>query len=917
MIKFIKSLFDPEKKELARLAEITKLVNAREAELKSLSDDELRAKTEEFRKRLADGQTLDDILPEAFAVVREASVRTLGMRHFDEQVMGGIALHEGKISEMKTGEGKTLAATMPVYLNALEGKGVHVVTVNDYLARRDADWMGAIYRFLGMSVGCILHGQTFEERKKAYACDITYGTNNEYGFDYLRDNMVLRAEDMVQRDLHYAIIDEVDSILIDEARTPLIISGSGEESTELYSKFASIVPRLKHDEDFTIDEKAKTVAITENGVEKVEKILGVENLYDPENIGLTHHLNQALRAQFIMKRDVDYVVKDGEVIIVDEFTGRLMPGRRYSNGLHQAIEAKENVKVAAENRTLASITFQNYFRMYKKLAGMTGTAKTEAEEFLKIYGLRVVEIPTHKPMIRTDYPDVIYKTEVAKYKAVIEEIKEMYAKKRPVLVGTISIERSELLSELLKRAGIPHKVLNAKNHEQEAEIVAQAGRIGAVTISTNMAGRGTDIILGGNPDFLVKERLRKEGLSPEMVSAASEKVPSENLANSLGISVDELKELQSRYEEMLREAKKELEVEHQKVVELGGLHIIGTERHESRRIDNQLRGRAGRQGDPGSSRFYISLEDELMRRFGGDRALGLLEKLGWTEDMPIEHDAISRQIESAQKRVEAWNFNIRKNVLEYDQVLNRQREAIYSLRRGFLLGGQSRQTIDSMIENTVKNLVEYATVDTEQVAQWPWDSILSSFRELIGTYDQGVRDLAAKLQQSHKNSSTRDALEDIVQQFTDEVKKAMAQREEEIGKALFQEISRVVTLRNVDQAWMDHLDNMDDLKEGIGLRAYGQMNPLIEYQKESSRLFEATLMRIEEETIRLLFHLRLANEEEVKRAEAREKATLSALQSNRNAAEAQAAPVQAKKEPGRNDPCPCGSGKKYKKCCGK
>lgn len=917
MIKFIKSLFDPEKKELARLAEITKLVNAREAELKSLSDDELRVKTEEFRKRLADGQTLDDILPEAFAVVREASVRTLGMRHFDEQVMGGIALHEGKISEMKTGEGKTLAATMPVYLNALEGKGVHVVTVNDYLARRDADWMGAIYRFLGMSVGCILHGQTFEERKKAYACDITYGTNNEYGFDYLRDNMVLRAEDMVQRDLHYAIIDEVDSILIDEARTPLIISGSGEESTELYSKFASIVPRLKHDEDFTIDEKAKTVAITENGVEKVEKILGVENLYDPENIGLTHHLNQALRAQFIMKRDVDYVVKDGEVIIVDEFTGRLMPGRRYSNGLHQAIEAKENVKVAAENRTLASITFQNYFRMYKKLAGMTGTAKTEAEEFLKIYGLRVVEIPTHKPMIRTDYPDVIYKTEVAKYKAVIEEIKEMYAKKRPVLVGTISIERSELLSELLKRAGIPHKVLNAKNHEQEAEIVAQAGRIGAVTISTNMAGRGTDIILGGNPDFLVKERLRKEGLSPEMVSAASEKVPSENLANSLGISVDELKELQSRYEEMLREAKKELEVEHQKVVELGGLHIIGTERHESRRIDNQLRGRAGRQGDPGSSRFYISLEDELMRRFGGDRALGLLEKLGWTEDMPIEHDAISRQIESAQKRVEAWNFNIRKNVLEYDQVLNRQREAIYSLRRGFLLGGQSRQTIDSMIENTVKNLVEYATVDTEQVAQWPWDSILSSFRELIGTYDQGVRDLAAKLQQSHKNSSTRDALEDIVQQFTDEVKKAMAQREEEIGKALFQEISRVVTLRNVDQAWMDHLDNMDDLKEGIGLRAYGQMNPLIEYQKESSRLFEATLMRIEEETIRLLFHLRLANEEEVKRAEAREKAKLSALQSNRNAAEAQAAPVQAKKEPGRNDPCPCGSGKKYKKCCGK
>lgn len=555
MIKFIKKLFDPEVKDLARLTEMAKEVNNWETEMQKLSDEQLSQKTTEFKNRLYQGESLASLLPEAFAVVREASVRTLGMRHFDEQIVGGIALHEGKIAEMKTGEGKTLAATLPVYLNALEGKGVHVVTVNDYLARRDADWMGAIYRYLGLSVGCILHGLSFEERKLAYSADITYGTNNEFGFDYLRDNMVLRAEDMVQRELHYAIVDEVDSILVDEARTPLIISGSADESTELYNRFAKIVPRLKKEEDYTIDEKGKTVAITENGVDKVERELGVDNLYDPENIGLTHHLNQALRAQYIMKRDVDYVVKDGEVVIVDEFTGRMMPGRRYSNGLHQAIEAKENVKVASESRTLASITFQNYFRMYQKLAGMTGTAKTEAEEFLKIYGLRVLEIPTHKPMIRIDYPDVVYKNEVAKFKAVIEEIKEMYQKKRPVLVGTISIEKSELLSEILKRQGIPHKVLNAKHHEQEAEIVAQAGRIGAVTISTNMAGRGTDIILGGNPDFLVKEQLKKAGWAADVIAAASEKVPSEILARGLNISITELKELQSNYNELFEEAK--------------------------------------------------------------------------------------------------------------------------------------------------------------------------------------------------------------------------------------------------------------------------------------------------------------------------------------------------------------------------
>ncbi|MDD4263122.1 MAG: preprotein translocase subunit SecA [Firmicutes bacterium] len=917
MINFIKSLFDPDKKDLARLTEMTSTVNAKEAEVKKLSDEQLRSKTLEFRKRLQDGQTLDDLLPEAFAVVREASVRTLGMRHFDEQIIGGIALHEGKIAEMKTGEGKTLAATLPVYLNALEGKGVHVVTVNDYLARRDADWMGAIYRFLGLSVGCILHGLTFEERKEAYGADITYGTNNEFGFDYLRDNMVLRVDDMVQRDLNYAIVDEVDSILIDEARTPLIISGSGAESTELYNRFASIVPRLKNEEDFTIDEKAKTIAITEEGVDKVEKVLGVENLYDPNNIGLTHHLNQALRAQFIMKRDVDYVVKDDQIVIVDEFTGRLMPGRRYSNGLHQAIEAKEDVKVASESRTLASITFQNYFRMYNKLAGMTGTAKTEAEEFLKIYGLRVLEIPTHKPMIRTDHPDVIYKSEVSKFKAVIQEIKELYKQKRPVLVGTISIERSELLSELLKREGIPHKVLNAKNHEQEAEIVAQAGRIGAITISTNMAGRGTDIILGGNPDFLVKEKLRKEGLSPELIGAASEKVPSETVAKSLDISVDELKQLQNRYGQMLKEAKEELEIEHQKVIELGGLHIVGTERHESRRIDNQLRGRSGRQGDPGSSRFFVALEDELMRRFGSERYIGVMEKMGWQDDMPIEHDRVSKAIESAQKKVESWYFNIRKNVLEYDQVLNRQREAIYSLRKEFMLGQDSRPVIDKMITNTARNIMEYTTVGVEHVSDWPWETILSGFKEIVGSYDNGIKSLLTEIEDSFKNAYTKDVLEDVTQMFVEQIHDALDDREKELGQSLFQEISRIVTLRNVDQAWMDHLENMDDLKEGIGLRAYGQMNPIIEYQKESSRLFESTLMRIDEETIRTIFHLRLANEDDVKAAEAKEKARLDALQSNKDSSSRQASPKRAQKEPGRNDPCPCGSGKKYKKCCGR
>ncbi len=915
MIKFIKKLFDPEVKDLARLTEMAKEVNNWETEMQKLSDEQLSQKTTEFKNRLYQGESLASLLPEAFAVVREASVRTLGMRHFDEQIVGGIALHEGKIAEMKTGEGKTLAATLPVYLNALEGKGVHVVTVNDYLARRDADWMGAIYRYLGLSVGCILHGLSFEERKLAYSADITYGTNNEFGFDYLRDNMVLRAEDMVQRELHYAIVDEVDSILVDEARTPLIISGSADESTELYNRFAKIVPRLKKEEDYTIDEKGKTVAITENGVDKVERELGVDNLYDPENIGLTHHLNQALRAQYIMKRDVDYVVKDGEVVIVDEFTGRMMPGRRYSNGLHQAIEAKENVKVASESRTLASITFQNYFRMYQKLAGMTGTAKTEAEEFLKIYGLRVLEIPTHKPMIRIDYPDVVYKNEVAKFKAVIEEIKEMYQKKRPVLVGTISIEKSELLSEILKRQGIPHKVLNAKHHEQEAEIVAQAGRIGAVTISTNMAGRGTDIILGGNPDFLVKEQLKKAGWAADVIAAASEKVPSEILARGLNISITELKELQSNYNELFEEAKTLLQLEQKKVIELGGLHIIGTERHESRRIDNQLRGRSGRQGDPGSSKFFVALEDELMRRFGSDRFVSLMEKLGWEDDIPIEHQQVTKAIENAQKRVESWNFSIRKNVLEYDQVLNRQREAIYSLRKEFMLGSDGYTVLLRMIKDAVDNILSFNTLDIDNASEWPWDTFQANFKDIMGRYDTGLQELLTQMRESYKNDLSSDVFNDAATKFTDLVTKALKTREQELSSSLFQELSRVVTLRTVDQAWMDHLENMDDLKDGIGLRAYGQMNPIIEYQREASRLFEATLARIDEETIRTLLHLRLANEDDVKTAEAKEKARLAAISTNKEAN--QKTPKRVGKEPGRNEPCPCGSGKKYKKCCGR
>lgn len=827
-----KILGDSNEREIKKLQKTVDKINALESTMERLSDSELRNKTEEFKGRLAKGETLDDILPEAFAVVREAAKRTLNMRPFDVQLMGGIVLHQGRIAEMKTGEGKTLVATMPVYLNALTGKGVHVVTVNDYLAKRDSEWMGQIYKFLGLEVGLIVHGLDYQERKKAYNADITYGTNNEFGFDYLRDNMVLHKEHMVQRPLNYAIVDEVDSILIDEARTPLIISGQLEESTDIYYKFARFVPRLVLNEDYTIDEKAHSVIPTEKGIKKCEQFLGVDNLYDEENIELLHHLQQALKAHALMKRDRDYVVKDGQVIIVDEFTGRLMFGRRYSDGLHQAIEAKEGVKVENESKTLATITFQNYFRMYKKLAGMTGTAATEEEEFRSIYGLDVVVIPTNKPMIRVDYPDVIYKTEKAKLNAVVEEIEDCYRRGQPVLVGTVSIEKSELLSSMLKRKGIPHQVLNAKYHEKEAEIVARAGQKGAVTIATNMAGRGTDIVLG-------------EG-----------------------------------------------------VPELGGLHIIGTERHESRRIDNQLRGRAGRQGDPGSSRFYISLEDDLMRLFGGDNIKGIMDKLGMEEDQPIEHPIITKSIENAQKKVEAHNFNIRKHVLEYDDVMNTQREVIYSQRRQVLENENTKDSIIDMITQVIDRLLDiYVSKD---IHPEEWD--LKGLSEYLMDIFQIRYDFEGK-----KQDLSRD---DLRQELISKALAAYEKKEEELGSDTMRELERYVLLKTVDQKWMDHIDAMDQLREGIGLRAYGQRDPVMEYKFEGYEMFQDMIRSIQEDTVRYLFRV------QVKAAPERRQKTYNMSYSHSDSGE-KPQPVRKEKKIGRNDPCPCGSGKKYKKCCGR
>jgi preprotein translocase subunit SecA len=852
-------------REIKRLWPLVEEVNSFEASISALSDSELKGKTAEFRKRIEAGETLDAILPEAFSVVREVSKRVLGMRHFDVQIMGGVVLHEGKIAEMKTGEGKTLVATLPVYLNALEGKGVHVITVNDYLAQRDAEWMGPLYKFLGLSVGVIVHGLTDEERQAAYGTDVTYGTNNEFGFDYLRDNMKYDISQYVQRELNYSIVDEVDSILIDEARTPLIISGPSEESTDKYYKINRIVPRLKKEADFTVDEKTKNAVLTEDGNIKAEELLGAGNLYDPENMDLVHHVLQALRAHHMFKRDVDYVIKDGEILIVDEFTGRLMPGRRWSDGLHQAIEAKEDVKIASENQTLATITFQNYFRMYNKLAGMTGTADTEAEEFAKTYNLDVVIIPTHMPMIRGDKADVIYKTESGKFKAIINDIEELHKDGQPVLVGTISIEKSEVLSRMLKQKGIKHSVLNAKYHDKEAEIIAQAGRSGAVTIATNMAGRGTDIVLGGN----------HEGLARQLLNKAE---PSE----------EELKQ-------SLKEAQLTCQKDKEIVLSAGGLCIVGTERHESRRIDNQLRGRSGRQGDPGASRFYLSLEDDLMRIFGSEKISGLMDKLGMEEDVPIENKMITRAVENAQKKVEAHNFDIRKHLIEYDDVMNKQRREIYAFRRDILQGLDLKERVGEMTADNVDELLYIYCPEDKHREEWDIKGLKDA---LYGIFSLSSADLPGD----------REAVREFL---ISEANRIYEEREREIGSEMMRYIEKVVMLQLVDSQWKDHLLAMDHLKEGIGLRGYGQRDPLVEYKREAFNIFEEMSARITTETLSRLFKVQISRTEEIKNAPKRQKVSY-----NKGEGAEVRKPATREKKVGRNNPCPCGSGKKYKKCCG-
>ena len=879
-------------RDIKRIMPIIQQINSLEPEMKRRTDEELTELTPKFRERLAAGETLEDILPEAFAAVREVSWRTLKMRHFDVQLIGGIVLHRGCISEMKTGEGKTLVATLPAYLNALEGKGVHVVTVNDYLAGRDAEWMGRLYRKLGLTIGCIQHPLTDAERKIHYAADITYGTNNEFGFDYLRDNMKYDISDCVHRGYHYAIVDEVDSILIDEARTPLIISGPAEESTDKYYKVDRIVPKLRRDIDFQIDEKARTINLTEEGVEKTEKLLAVGNLYEPQNMDWVHHTYQALKAHHLFKRDVDYMVKDGEVVIVDEFTGRLMPGRRYSDGLHQALEAKETVKIERENQTLATVTFQNYFRMYKKLAGMTGTAETEAEEFYKIYKLEVNVIPTNRTLIRTEFPDVIYRTEREKYVAVVDEIKELYEKGRPVLVGTTSIEKSEKLSVLLKRAGVPHVVLNAKYHAKEAEIVAQAGRKKAITIATNMAGRGTDILLGGNPEFLILQTLREKGL--DHATAPPE----------------ELKEIERRWTDYCAKEREE-------VVALGGLHILGTERHEARRIDNQLRGRAGRQGDPGTSRFYLSLEDDLMRIFASDRISSIMQTLGMEEGVPVESKLITRQIERAQKQVEARNFEIRKHLLKYDDVMNKQREAIYAIRRELLEGTDQKEYVHELASDITTDMVDQFA--SREKPPDTWD--LEGLRVGIG-HQFGI-----DINQLGMDFATINYPE-LTEKLEGTVRTRYEEKEQRLTAEYMRFQERMIMLQMLDAQWKDHLWALDHLKEGIGLRGYGQRDPLIEYKKESFEMFEALRTRIEEETVRFLYLFEPVRKEE---QEARERAQEEArrrAQRERNlvyrgsgdaSAEDAVSAATVKRElakVGRNDPCPCGSGKKFKKCHG-
>lgn len=903
-----KLLGNTSESRLKKLAPIVKTINELEPKLRSLSDGELMARTDEFKKRLAGGETLDDILPEAYATVREAAVRTIGQRHFDVQLYGGIVLHQGRIAEMKTGEGKTITETLPAYLNALTGRGVHIVTVNDYLAKRDAAWMGKIYKFLGLSVGCIVHELTNDERRKAYACDITYGTNNEFGFDYLRDNMVVYREQMVQRELNYAIVDEVDSILIDEARTPLIISGSGDKSTDMYAKADRFVSRLVRGEnieklskadimmgetqqesgDYMCDIKARTVALTQQGQKKAEAFFGIDDISDTENTEINHHIIQALKAHSLFTRDKDYVVQNGQVLIVDEFTGRLMIGRRYSDGLHQALEAKEHVKVERENKTLATITFQNYFRMYSKLAGMTGTAKTEEAEFQSIYGLDVVEIPTNKPLRRIDNNDIIYGTEHGKFSAVVDEIVKVHATGQPILVGTISVEKSELLSDMLSKRGIKHQVLNAKLHAREAEIVAQAGSLGTVTIATNMAGRGTDILLGGNPEFLAKRELRQNGMDELLIEAATghEETDDESIAQARAI-----------YSEAYNRIKQDTDRQHEAVVAAGGLHIIGTERHESRRIDNQLRGRAGRQGDPGSTRFYVSLEDELMQRFGGERIKLLMQRISPDEEIPLDMKLLSKQIENAQKRVESHNFDIRKNVLQYDDVMNKMREIIYGQRRKVLMGEDIHDSIMGMVNESVTAKLDQCAPDHGSSEEWDMMALYSELNQLLGA------DFTGRLH----GISTRKELEEKALALTHEL---YARKEADVASAGvdMREVERVLLLKAVDTHWMDHIDAMDQLRQGIGLQALGQKDPVVAYRSMGFDMFDEMVLGIREQTVRSLFHVSVRAVPQQREQLARP-VEVSAGDKPK--------PKRTDKKPGRNDPCPCGSGLKYKNCCGR
>ncbi len=908
----LKKLFGTSsEKELRAIKPIVDKIEALDGEYSKLTDEQLKAKTPEFKQRIANGESLDDILPEAFAACREAAWRVLGMKPDRVQLIGGIILHRGRIAEMKSGEGKTLVATLPAYLNALAGEGVHIVTVNDYLAKRDSEWMGKVYRFLGLTVGLVIHDIQPKDRKASYAADITYGTNNEFGFDYLRDNMAIYATEMVQRGHAFAIVDEVDSILIDEARTPLIISGQGDKSTQLYTVVDAFVAKLKGqrvasvdtkeeedpdlDADYVVDEKARTVTLTARGIAKAEQQFQVANLADPENTTLSHHINQAIRARGLMRRDIDYVVKDGEVIIVDEFTGRLMYGRRYSEGLHQAIEAKEGVTVARESKTLATITFQNYFRLYGKLSGMTGTAMTEEEEFGTIYSLDIVEIPTNKPVQRVDHPDVVYKTEAGKFRAIVNQIEECHKKGQPVLVGTISIEKSEELSAMLKKRGIKHNVLNAKFHEKEAEIVAQAGKLGAVTVATNMAGRGTDIMLGGNAEYLAKAELRKAGLSDELIAESTGYADTDN---------EEILNARKMFAEAEAKYKDEIKAEADQVRAAGGLFILGTERHESRRIDNQLRGRAGRQGDPGESRFYLSLEDDIMRLFGSERVMGMMEKLGVDEDTPIDAKILSNAIENAQKQVESRNFQTRKTVLEYDDVMNTQRKVIYEQRRKVLDGENLKESVQAMLSTVISTEVQAHMGELKHMDAENWREVCAQFRGLFLRPDE------FKFTDEELQQYDAQALTDLLQERASDI---YARKEAELGEPLMRELERVMMLRVVDEYWMDNIDAMQELRQGIGLRAYGQNDPVVAYKKEGYEMFESMIAAIQAETIRRIFLARVQVGATTVKRERVAKVTGESAGSDGTVKKQ---PVKKGQKVGRNDPCPCGSGKKYKKCCG-